>query len=76
MKLKFTQLLIFIICFVACKDDNNVIGMDISMLRSVPRSIGIAGGVEKLRAVRVAINGHYINTLITDIDCAEALISE
>ena len=25
MKLKFTQLLIFIICFVACKDDNNVI---------------------------------------------------
>ena len=76
MKLKFTQLLIFIICFVACKDDNNVIGMDISMLRSVPRSIGIAGGVEKLRAVRGAINGHYINTLITDIECAEALISE
>ena len=57
-------------------DDNNVIGMDISMLRSVPRSIGIAGGVEKLRAVRGAINGHYINTLITDIECAEALISE
>ena len=76
MKLKFTQLLIFIICFVACKDDNNVIGMDISMLRSVPRSIGIAGGIEKLRAVRGAINGHYINTLITDIECAEALISE
>ena len=76
MKLKFTQLFIFIICFVACKDDNNVIGMDISMLRSVPRSIGIAGGVEKLRAVRGAINGHYINTLITDIECAEALISE
>ena len=50
--------------------------MDISMLRSVPRSIGIAGGVEKLRAVRGALNGHYINTLITDIECAEALISE
>ena len=58
------------------KDDNNVIGMDISMLRSVPRSIGIAGGVEKLRAVRGAINGHYMSTLITDIECAEALISE
>ena len=76
MKLNFLQLFIFIIPFVACKDDNNVIGMDISMLRSVPRSIGIAGGVEKLRAVRGAINGHYINTLITDIECAEALISE
>lgn len=28
MKLKFTQLFIFIICFVACKDDNNVIPED------------------------------------------------
>lgn len=58
------------------EDDNNVIGMDISKLRAVPRSIGIAGGIEKLRAIRGAINGHYINTLITDIQCAEALISE
>ena len=58
------------------EDDNNVIGMDISKLRTVPRSIGIAGGIEKLRAIRGAINGHYINTLITDIQCAEALISE
>ena len=58
------------------EDDNNVIGMDIAKLRSVPRSIGIVGGIEKLRAIKGAINGHYINTLITDIRCAEALISE
>ena len=64
------------ISYTPYEDDNNVIGMDISKLRTVPRSIGIAGGIEKLRAIRGAINGHYINTLITDIQCAEALISE
>ena len=58
------------------ENDNNVIGLEVSRLCSVPRSIGIAGGIEKLRAIKGAINGRYINTLITDIRCAEALISE
>ena len=56
------------------EDDNNVIGMDISKLRTVPRSIGIAGGIEKLRAIRGAIKGGFINMLITNIDAAEKLL--
>lgn len=58
------------------QNDNNVIGMDIHKLREVPHSIGIAGGLEKLGAIRGALAGHYINTLITDISCASALLEE
>ncbi len=60
----------------AYKDDNTVIGIDIKRLRDIPRTIGIAGGVEKIAAIRGAINGRYINTLITDVRCAQALASE
>ena len=58
------------------QNDNNVIGMDIHKLRNVPYSIGIAGGLEKLGAIRGALAGHYINALITDIQCASALLEE
>ena len=58
------------------RDDNTTIGIDIQVLRKVPRSIGIAGGIEKLSAIKGEINGRYINTLITDIQCATALKSE
>ena len=55
------------------KSDNNVIGIEIKKLRKVPHSIGVAGGVEKVSAIRGAINGRYINTLITDAECAKKL---
>lgn len=58
------------------KTDNNVIGIDIHKLRKVPCSVGIAGGLEKLPAIQGAIRGKYINTLITDVQCAKALASE
>lgn len=56
--------------------DNTVIGIDVRRLRRVPRSIGIAGGQEKLSAIRGAIRGRYINVLITDAECAKALLSD
>lgn len=58
------------------ENDNNVVGLDIHKLRKVPCSIGIAGGMEKISAIRGALAGKYINTLITDYCCAEALIKE
>ena len=58
------------------RSDNNVVGIDIHRLRKVPRSVGIAGGAEKLPAIRGAVQGRYINTLITDVRCASALASE
>lgn len=56
--------------------DNAVIGIDIHRLRKIPCTIGIAGGLEKLSAIRGAINGNYINVLITDTECAKALLSD
>lgn len=58
------------------KEDNNVVGIDIHQLKKVPHSIGIAGGTDKLSAIRGAIKGRYINTLITDISCAQALLEQ
>ncbi|MCI8582275.1 MAG: sugar-binding transcriptional regulator [Dorea sp.] len=60
----------------AFRGDNMVIGIDIHKLRKIPRTVGIAGGLWKLPAIRGAIRGKYINTLITDVQCAEALASE
>ncbi len=54
-------------------NDNNVIGLELKKLRKVPFSIGIAGGIEKLSAIQGAIRGKYINALITDFECANAL---
>lgn len=56
--------------------DNYVIGVDIRKLRKVPISVGTAGSVSKLSAIQGAINGGYINVLITDISCARALASK
>ena len=54
--------------------DNNVIGIDIAYLTKVSCCVGIAGGMDKLKAIRGAIRGGYINRLITDCDCARALL--
>ena len=54
--------------------DNNVIGIDIANLSRVPGCVGIAGGMDKVNAIRGAIRGGYINRLITDVDCARALL--
>lgn len=57
-------------------NDNNVVGIDIHKLQKVPYSVGIAGGIEKFPAVKGAIQGGYINSLITDAKCALALVGE
>ena len=55
------------------KKENTVIGIELKKLRKVPHSIGVAAGSEKLSAIRGAIRGKYINTLITDVECAKRL---
>ncbi len=55
------------------KHNNRVIGLSLQKLRKVPVSIGVAGGMDKVNAIQGAIAGGFINTLITDYDCAMAL---
>lgn len=50
-----------------------VIGIDLDKLRSCKRVVGVAGGVEKVKAIRAALRGGYIDVLITDQNSAKAL---
>jgi DNA-binding transcriptional regulator LsrR (DeoR family) len=60
---------------VASPFDSRVIGMSLNQLRRVPRAVGIAGGAEKLDAIRGALEGHLIGALITDRFTAERLVA-
>ena len=55
--------------------NDRVIGMELEQLRKVKRSVGIAGGAQKLAAIRGAVRGGVINVLITNSFTAQALIS-
>jgi DNA-binding transcriptional regulator LsrR (DeoR family) len=48
--------------------------MDLDQLRGVERVVGIAGGSRKFAAIRGALNGGLINTLVTDRFTAERLV--
>lgn len=51
-----------------------VIGMPIEKLKNVNRSVGVAGGQNKVPAIKAAMRGKYINILITDKFTAERLL--
>jgi DNA-binding transcriptional regulator LsrR (DeoR family) len=55
--------------------DERVIGIEPEQLRTVARSVGIAGGHRKHAAIDGALAGGLINVLITDLGTAEALIA-
>ncbi|WP_307794028.1 sugar-binding transcriptional regulator [Actinacidiphila bryophytorum] len=52
------------------------IGVSPDQLRSVPRRIAVAGGARKYAAVRAAVRGRWITTLITDLHTARRLVDE
>ena len=54
--------------------NERVIGIDLEQLRMVRRSVGIAGGQRKFSAIQGALNGKWINVLITDLKNAERLL--
>jgi DNA-binding transcriptional regulator LsrR (DeoR family) len=55
--------------------NERVVGMSLDRIRKVPRSVGVAGGVSKLEAIRAALEGRLIDVLITDRFTAERLIA-
>jgi DNA-binding transcriptional regulator LsrR (DeoR family) len=59
---------------VATSLNDRVIGMKLDQLRRVKRAVGIAGGKQKLNAIRGALQGRLINVLITDRFTAEHLL--
>ncbi len=49
------------------------IGITLEDLKRIPRRVGIAGGAEKVAAIRAALSAGYVNVLITDITTATEL---
>lgn len=54
--------------------NSRVTGMTLGCLRRVPNKIGIGWGEEKARAVHGALQGDFVNILVTDQQCARELI--
>jgi DNA-binding transcriptional regulator LsrR (DeoR family) len=65
-------------CGKTIEDEINyrVIGLDLDQYRKIKRVIGIAGGEEKVEAIRAAMRGKLINVLITDDQTAKKLFEE
>ncbi|MGI6110135.1 MAG: sugar-binding transcriptional regulator [Eubacteriaceae bacterium] len=55
------------------EENDKVMSIDLDILKNVKYAIGIAGGSTKARAIHGAINGGYINVLVTDYNCAQVL---
>ncbi|WP_445520852.1 sugar-binding transcriptional regulator [Streptomyces sp. NEAU-174] len=56
--------------------NDRLIGIEPDRLRAVERRIGVAGGVNKVSAIRGAVRGGWVNVLITDVEVARELLAE
>jgi DNA-binding transcriptional regulator LsrR (DeoR family) len=56
--------------------DDLVIGVTLEQLRSCARTIAVGGGPAKVPAIRGALRGGWVNTLVTDTATAEELIRQ
>jgi DNA-binding transcriptional regulator LsrR (DeoR family) len=56
--------------------DSRVIGIGYEQLKRTPRTIAIAGGGRKFTAIRAALRGRWVDTLITDRRVAERILRE
>lgn len=53
--------------------DDRIISIPVDDLLRIPRRVGIAGGPRKLEAIRGALAGRWVTTLVTDLRTAELL---
>jgi DNA-binding transcriptional regulator LsrR (DeoR family) len=54
--------------------NDHVLGITPDSLRQVPRRIAVAGGPEKTVPVRAALQGGWVNIVITDLETARRLL--
>lgn len=59
---------------VAAPFNDRLIGIDLAQLSKVERRIGVAGGLNKVAAIRGAVRGGWVNILITDVEVARDLL--
>ncbi|MCC8380704.1 transcriptional regulator LsrR [Xenorhabdus sp. PB30.3] len=51
-----------------------LIGLSLPELKTIPNVIGVAGGIEKADAIVAALKGGYINSLVTEEKTARAML--
>ncbi|MCE1741494.1 transcriptional regulator LsrR, partial [Enterobacter hormaechei] len=51
-----------------------LIGISLSELKTIPNVIGVAGGIEKADAIVAALKGGYISSLVTEEQTARAML--
>lgn len=56
--------------------DRRVIGIELDELRSLPRRLCVAGGTQKVEAIRAVLTGGYATHLVTDVEAAAQLLAE
>lgn len=54
--------------------EDRVISTDFDKLRQLKNVVGVAGGKDKVTAIKAVLNGGYLNVLITDSDTAAELL--
>ena len=53
---------------------DRIVSIDIQELPNHKQVIGVGGGKKKIRSILGALNGHYLHTLITDMQTAEKVL--
>jgi DNA-binding transcriptional regulator LsrR (DeoR family) len=53
---------------------DRVIGLDSARLKNISRVVGVAGGNRNHQAILAALQGQWVNVLITDQFSAKALL--
>ncbi|HZS89756.1 MAG TPA: sugar-binding transcriptional regulator [Chloroflexota bacterium] len=61
---------------VPAEFDEQVIGLTLDQLRRVPLVVGVAGGLEKTRAIAGALHGGLVDVIICDQATAAAVLAE
>jgi len=56
--------------------DDRVIGISTEQIKRTHRRVGVAGGRRKFEAIRGALRGGWISTLITDLETGRRLLKE
>lgn len=54
--------------------DRNGVCISTAQLRRIPEVVGVAGGVEKIAAIRSVLRGNWLSVLITDASVARSLL--
>lgn len=55
--------------------NKRVISMSLEQIKSIDRSVGIAGGKRKVKAIKAALKGNFVNVLITDQFTAKGILT-